>query len=171
MAADNLLSKWAIWVDGIGKAGNGKEYNPPVLEVLTKDFKAGDMDMPVPVDVGMAPMETSFALFGVDVTVLPLFGLQKGKKNAISVRSTYTDLAGNTYDLVEVLRGMITKIERDGQDTGDQSEKAMKVTMKLDYYKVTRSGLVLIEIDPINRVRKLGGIDALEGIRALLQLS
>ena len=35
MAGDNLLSRWAIWVDGIGKAGNAKEYTPPVLEVLT----------------------------------------------------------------------------------------------------------------------------------------
>ncbi|MBJ3848393.1 phage major tail tube protein, partial [Salmonella enterica subsp. enterica serovar Corvallis] len=80
MAGDNLLSRWAIWVDGIGKAGNAKEYTPPVLEVLTSDFQAGDMDMPIPVDEGMAGMEASFALFGVDVTVLPLFGLRQGTR-------------------------------------------------------------------------------------------
>jgi len=170
MAADNILSRWAIWVDGIGKAGNAKEYTPPVLEVLTSDFQAGDMDMPIPVDVGMAPMETSFSLYGVDITVLPLFGLRQGTRTAVSVRSTYTDRSGNSYDLVEEIGGMITKIERDTQDGGDQSDKAMKVTMKLDYYKVVRSGVVLIEIDPVNHVRTLGGIDALEGIRAILQL-
>ncbi|MGF1717934.1 phage major tail tube protein [Photobacterium chitinilyticum] len=170
MAADNILSRWAIWVDGIGKAGNAKEYTPPVLEVLTSDFQAGDMDMPIPVDVGMAPMETSFSLYGVDITVLPLFGLRQGTRTAVSVRSTYTDRSGNSYDLVEEIGGMITKVERDTQDGGDQSDKAMKVTMKLDYYKVVRSGVVLIEIDPVNHVRTLGGIDALEGIRAILQL-
>lgn len=170
MAADNILSRWAIWVDGIGKAGNAKEYTPPVLEVLTSDFQAGDMDMPIPVDVGMAPMETSFSLYGVDITVLPLFGLRQGTRTAVSVRSTYTDRSGNSYDLVEEIGGMITKIERDTQDGGDQSDKAMKVSMKLDYYKVVRSGVVLIEIDPVNHVRTLGGIDALEGIRAILQL-
>ena len=170
MAADNILSRWAIWVDGIGKAGNAKEYTPPVLEVLTSDFQAGDMDMSIPVDVGMAPMETSFSLYGVDITVLPLFGLRQGTRTAVSVRSTYTDRSGNSYDLVEEIGGMITKIERDTQDGGDQSDKAMKVTMKLDYYKVVRSGVVLIEIDPVNHVRTLGGIDALEGIRAILQL-
>ena len=170
MAGDNLLSRWAIWVDGIGKAGNAKEYTPPVLEVLTSDFQAGDMDMPVPVDEGMAAMESSFSIFGVDVTILPLFGLRQGERATVSVRSTYTDLEGNSYDLVEQLSGMISKIERDTQDTGSQRDKAMKVTMKLNYYKVVRSGVVLLEIDPINHVRKLGGIDMLEGIRALMQL-
>ena len=171
MAGDNLLSRWAIWVDGIGKAGNAKEYTPPVLEVLTSDFQAGDMDMPVPVDEGMAAMESSFSIFGVDVTILPLFGLRQGERATVSVRSTYTDLEGNSYDLVEQLGGMISKIERDTQDTGSQRDKAMKVTMKLNYYKVVRSGIVLLEIDPINHVRKLGGIDVLEGVRALMQLS
>ena len=171
MAGDNLLSRWAIWVDGIGKAGNAKEYTPPVLEVLTSDFQAGDMDMPVPVDEGMAAMESSFSIFGVDVTILPLFGLRQGERATVSVRSTYTDLEGNSYDLVEQLSGMISKIERDTQDTGSQRDKAMKVTMKLNYYKVVRSGVVLIEIDPINHVRKLGGVDMLEGIRALMQLT
>ncbi|GAB3528691.1 MULTISPECIES: phage major tail tube protein [Photobacterium] len=171
MAADNILKRWSIWVDGIGKAGNAKEYTPPALEVITKDFQAGDMDMPIPIDVGMAGMETSYSIYGVDVTVLPLFGLRQGSRTAVSVRSTYQDLKGNSYDLVEELGGMITKIERDTQDGGDQSDKAMKVTQKLDYYKVVRSGVELIEIDPVNHVRKLGGIDALEGIRALMQLS
>lgn len=171
MAGDNLLSRWAIWVDGIGKAGNAKEYTPPVLEVLTSDFQAGDMDMPVPVDEGMAAMESSFSIFGVDVTILPLFGLRQGERATVSVRSTYTDLEGNSYDLVEQLSGMISKIERDTQDTGSQRDKAMKVTMKLNYYKVVRSGVVLLEIDPINHVRKLGGVDMLEGIRALMQLT
>lgn len=171
MAGDNLLSRWAIWVDGIGKAGNAKEYTPPVLEVLTSDFQAGDMDMPVPVDEGMAAMESSFSIFGVDVTILPLFGLRQGERATVSVRSTYTDLEGNSYDLVEQLSGMISKIERDTQDTGSQRDKTMKVTMKLNYYKVVRSGVVLLEIDPINHVRKLGGVDMLEGIRALMQLT
>ena len=171
MAGDNLLYRWSIWVDGIGKAGNAKEYTPPTLEVLTSDFQAGDMDMPIPVDEGMAAMETSFSLFGVDVTVLPLFGLRQGAKPKLSVRSTYTDTQGGSYELVEELSGMITKIERDTQDTGSQRDKAMKVTMKLDYYKVSRDGFVLIEVDPVNHVRKLGGVDVLEGIRAIMKLS
>lgn len=170
MAADNLLKRWAIFVDGIGKAGNAKEYSPPALEVNTVDFQAGDMDAPVPVDDGMAAMEASFSLFGVDAAVLPLLGLRQGGYVPISVRSTYDDTSGNAWDLVEVLRGMITKIERDTQDSGSQREKVMKITMKLSYYKVSKSGTVLIEIDPVNRVRNMGGEDALKTMRALLKL-
>lgn len=171
MAGDKLLKNWAIWVSGVGKAGNAKEYSPPKLAIKTVDFQAGDMDMSVPVDDGMEPMEASFSIFGIDPLVLPLFGLQKNKKPTVTVRSTYTDLSGQTSELVEELRGMITSIERDSQDSGSQREKAMKTVMKLTYYKVSLSGVVLIEIDPINGVRKLGGVDMLEGIRAAMQLS
>jgi hypothetical protein len=170
MAGDNLLKRWAIWVDGIGKAGNAVEYVPPVIEVLSEDYQAGDMDMPVPIDVGMAAMEATWSISGVDVATLALFGLVQGKSRTVSVRSTYTDRSGGSYELVEELGGMITKIERDTLDTGSQSGKNQKCTMKLDYYKVSRSGVVLLEIDPVNHVRSLGGVDALEAARALMKL-
>ncbi len=171
MAANNILKRWTAWVDGIGKAGNVKAYTPPALSIVSKDFQSGDMDMPIPIDVGMEAMESGLTLFGLDPLVLPLFGLKSGSKTTISVRSTYQDLLGTETELVEVLTGLITKIERDEQGVGDQSDNAMKVTMKLSYYKVTQAGLVLVEVDPINHVRKLGGVDVLEGIRAALQLS
>lgn len=171
MAADHLLSRWAIWVDGIGKAGNAKEYTPPVIEVSTVDFKAGDMDMPIPVDDGLKAMEASFALFGVDVPVMQLFGLRQGKTLSVSARSTFTDRTGQASELVETLGGMISKIERDAQDSGSQRDKTMKVTMKLDYYKVTQSGTTLVEVDPVNHVRQLGSVDELASIRAMLKVS
>lgn len=171
MAGDNLLKNWAIWVNGVGKAGNAKDYSPPALSIKTVDFQAGDMDMPVPVDDGMEAMEASFSIFGMDETILPLFGLRNGQRTAVSVRSTYTDLSGSAKDMVEELGGMITKIERDTQDSGSQREKAMKVTMKLDFYKTSLSGVIMVEIDAVNGKRSLGGIDMLEGVRAAMQLS
>lgn len=171
MAANNILKRWSIWVDGVGKAGNCKSYSPPSLTVVTKDFQSGDMDMPVPIDVGMEAMETSFSVFGLDPLLLPLFGLHSGAKTTVSVRSTYQNMDGAETELVEVLTGLISGIERDEMSTGDQSDNGMSITMKLSYYKVAQAGIVLIEIDPINHVRKLGGIDVLEGVRAALQLS
>ncbi|MCL1124166.1 phage major tail tube protein [Shewanella surugensis] len=168
MAGDKLLSKWSISVDGVGKAGNAKEYTPPVLEVQTVDFRAGDMDMAVPVEDGMAPMETSFALFGIDIEVLPLFGLRQGKTATVSVRSVYQDMQGTSSDLVEELRGMITKIERDTQDTGSQKDKTTKVSMKLEYYKASFAKNTIVEIDALNGIRNLKGVDELEGTRKLL---
>ena len=170
MAGDNLLKRWAIWVDGVGKAGNAVEYVPPVIEVTTTDFQSGDMDMPVPIDDGMAAMEATWSIAGVDTTTLALFGFVQGKSRTVSVRSTYTDRSGGSYELVEVLGGMITKIERDTMDTGSQRGKNQKCTMKLDYYKVTRDGVILIEVDPVNGVRSLGGVDALEAARAIMKL-
>ena len=69
MAADNMLRRWAMWVDGVGKAGNATSYTPPVINVRTTDFESGDMDMPVPVDDGMDPLEASFPIAFVSVNL------------------------------------------------------------------------------------------------------
>ena len=170
MAADNLLRSWAIWVDGVGNAGNAKEYSPPALTIITDDFQAGDMDTSIPVDVGMEPMEASFVLFGVDPAVLSLLGLQGGARKSISVRSTYTDLNNNAWDLVEELRGLIVSVERDSLGTSDRRQNGMTVTIKPEYYKVRRGESVLVEIDPVNGVRNMGGNDVLADVRKLMQI-
>lgn len=169
-AAERLLSKWAIWVDGVGKAGNAKEYTPPTLSVKTVDFISGDMDMSVPCDDGMDPMQADWTMFGLDPTAYALFGLTGGKNKSVTVRSTYTDRQGNTHELVEVLRGMLITIARDPQGSDSNRDKGQKMTMKLDYYKVTYDALPLVEIDPENGVRKIGGVDALEAVRKALSL-
>ena len=169
MAADNLLKCWAIWVDGIGKVGNAQSYTPPSLEIDSLDFRAGDMDCPGPVDGGMSVMEITFALYGVDPEILPLFGLRSGAKCPIIVRSAYNNLQGGVTSMIEHCNGMITTIERDAQDTGSQREKVITVTMKLDYYRASFDGRDLIEIDPVNGVRKLDGMDVLGEVYTALQ--
>ncbi|CAG9297575.1 phage major tail tube protein [Celerinatantimonas diazotrophica] len=170
MAADHLLKSWAVWVDGVGKAGNCKDYTPPVLEVKTVDFSAGDMDMPIPVDDGMNPMETSLSIYGLDPNIMPLFGFQTGKNTSLSVRSVFTDAQGTPFECSEAMRGLITKIERDAQDSGSQRDKAMKVTMKLNYYKMVWADVKLVEIDPVNHVRSFGHVDTLKQIRSAMKL-
>lgn len=168
MAADNLLRNWALWVDGRGKAGNIKEFVPPVIAIEKADFKSGDMDSSIPVDVGLEPLETSFVLFGVDPSMFSVLGLVQGQRRGISARSFYRDLAGSEWELVEQMRGLIYSAERDALGTSGQADNGTKYMMGLEYYKVTRGDQVLVEIDVINRVRNLGGNDVLKGIHNLL---
>lgn len=171
MAADNLNHRWAIWVDGRGKAGNAKEYSPPALEVNTVEFQAGDMDAPIPVDDGMAMMEVSFSIAGVDPTMLGLLGFRRGNSLPVTVRSDYTGVSGDAWTLVESLVGMITKVERDALSSGGgQRDKVTKFTMQLSYYKAVGNDGVLVEIDPVNHIRSMDGVDALKDMRARLQV-
>ena len=169
-AADTTLTKWAIWVDGIGKAGNAKSYEPPSLKIKTVDFQAGDMDMPIELDDGMEKLEANWSIYGFDALQYGLFGMGQGGSRPVSVRSTYTDRKGNTHTVVETLRGFIKELTRDSQDTGSQREKALKAVMAVDYYKVTFDGANLIEIDAENGLRSLNGVDMLEGVRAAISL-
>ena len=128
-----LVRRWAAWIDGFGMVGRMKEYSPPALEATTEDFQAGDMDMPVPVETGMAAMSASVSIFGVDPTSLALFGLQTKKKATLTVRTTLLDDNGKEHEMAEVLTGMVTKIEQDSRDTGSQMDKSQKMTFKLSH--------------------------------------
>lgn len=170
MAATNMLRRWTIFVDGVGKAGDNATYTPPALNVLTTDFQSGDMDMAVPIDDGMEPLEASFSIFGIDPATLVLFGFRSGGSLRVSARSVYDNRSGEVKELVETLGGMITGVQRGEQNTGSQRDKTQANTMKLDYYKVEYDGEVLIEIDPINGVRELGGQDQLAATKAAMGL-
>ncbi|WP_053982234.1 phage major tail tube protein [Marinagarivorans algicola] len=170
MAADNLLKNYSVMVDGIGKAGNCGAYKPPVLTIKTTDFQSGDMDMAVPVDDGMEPMEATYSVYGMDEQSHRLFGFVNGSGLGVTVRTSYQNRDGQVKACVDELRGTITGVERDEQTTGSQKEKMTKVTMKLQYYRSVFDGQELVEIDAINGVRKLGGVDQLANIRSAMGL-
>lgn len=53
MAARDILKNFNLFVDGRGYAGNVSEYTPPNLAVQTEDHRAGGMDAPIALDMGM----------------------------------------------------------------------------------------------------------------------
>ena len=54
-----VLKNFTLSIDGIGQAGKLEEYTAPEITRITEDFRAGGMDIAVPVDMGMEPMEVT----------------------------------------------------------------------------------------------------------------
>lgn len=170
MAADNLLKNWSITVDGIGKAGNCGAYKAPDLKLKVLDFQAGDMDAPIPIDDGMEALEASYSIYGMDEQSYRLFGFMRGREVSVKARCAFENMQGQVKSCVDELRGLIISVEPDEKATGSQKEKMQKVTMRLSYFKSTYDNTVLVEIDPVNHVRKLGGVDTLAEIRRAMSV-
>lgn len=156
-----------LYIDGRSKVGDITDYTAPVLEILTEEFRAGGMDMPVNVEMGMAGMTASWVT-GEDPDVFKLFGVVKnGQQIQVFVRGALKDEhTGDVIDVVDELHGKITKIDR-----GTYSSGGLNLTtyeMKLTYYRYEQAGETIHEIDPRNLVRVIDGVDQLAAERAAL---
>ncbi len=165
----SVLKDLNLIVDGRGYAGRIEELVPPKLTVKTEDVRAGGMDAPVQVDMGMEALTCEFTLVDYDPDVLALFGLAPGQATQLTMRGAAENEQDGTVNPVVVnVRGRIKELD---PGTWKPGEKAtLKAVMTLTYYKLTYDGRELHEIDVPNMVRRIGGVDQLAARRAALGL-
>ncbi|MDT0499720.1 MULTISPECIES: phage major tail tube protein [unclassified Halomonas] len=168
MAARNIIKQMTVSVDGRGYAGEVTEYTPPVLTLATEDHRAGGMDAPIALDMGMEALETSFILTAYDADVLAQFGVSEGNAVPFVGRGAMQSYDGTWRPTVHTMRGKIVSIDRGTWQPGQRS--TMTVTLRLDYYREEHDGRLVHEIDIENMVRTVDGVDALQGLRNSLRL-
>ena len=166
--AAQILKNFALFVDGKGYAGQVENFKPPKLEILEEDFRAGGMDAPIGVEMGMAKLETEFNLLGYVPDVLALWGV--GPNNVIQFvgRGAVENLDGTVEPVNITVNGMIRIIEPDQWEGGKKS--GLKLTLSLRSYTYTQNGTVIHDIDIINFKRVINGVDRLAAQRAALGL-
>lgn len=168
MAARDVLKNFAAWVDGKGYAGQVEEYNPPDLSLQVEDFRAGGMNAPIALDMGQEALETSIGLASYDADILALWGVAPGRSIPLTVRGAVESYDGTVGAVVHSMRGKITTMARGAWQAGQKP--SLTITMRLDYYREERDGAVITEIDVINMVRIVGGVDQLAAQRAAMGL-
>lgn len=166
MAARDIRKNFNLFVDGKGYAGQVEEFNAPKLTLQTEDFRAGGMDLPIKVTMGMEAMDCDFSLKAYDRDVLAKFGVVEGASVPLVVREALESFDGTVKQVVRTMRGKITELDEGTSKPGEIP--LLKVTMNLTYYKMQHDGTVVHEIDAENMVRTINGSDALAAIRGAL---
>lgn len=166
MAARDIRKNINLFVDGRGYAGQVEEFNPPKLTLQTEDFRAGGMDAPVKVTMGMEALDCDFSLKAYDRDVLAMFGVVEGASVPLVVREALESFDGTVTHVVRTMRGKITELDEGTSKPGEIP--LLKATLNLTYYKMQHGDRVVHEIDVENMVRTINGVDALAAIRAAL---
>lgn len=166
--ADKILKNMNLFVDGFGFAGNVEEFKPPKLALKTDDYRAGGMDAPVSIEMGMEGLECSFVLKGHFPEVLRKWGVIEENKVQLTARGSLESYSGTVIPVKINLRGTITEVEDGAWKPGENNTQTF--TMKLDYYKRVQDGWVLHEIDIPNMIRIIDGVDQLAKRRNALGL-
>lgn len=166
MAARDIRKNFNLFVDGRGYAGQVDEFNAPKLTLQTEEFRAGGMDMPVDVTMGMEKLTCDFSLKAYDRDVLANFGVMEGTSIPLVAREALESFDGTVTQVVHTMRGKITELDPGTSKPGEIP--LLKLTLSLTYYKMQHGDRVVHEIDAENMIRIINGVDALAAIRGAL---
>jgi P2 family phage contractile tail tube protein len=132
-------------------------------------FRGAGMDGAMPIDMGMEPLEASWTTSGIDRGTYTGFGLMNGIRSTVILRGALTDPAtGLPKPVQHVMIGDLTVVEPGTYKPGERA--TLKTTMVCIYYKFTHTipGVPAVEIDVINGVRIINGIDHLAAFRVMV---
>ena len=169
MVAQATRKNFCLFLDGRGYAGECDDFTPPKLGVQTEDFRAGGMDAPIAIDMGMEKLTASFSLKSVTAESIKTWGVGPGVNFNCTVRCALENYTTNeTQEETFVMTGRINSIETESVKAG--SIAGNNFTMDLIYYKYSIGGVDLVEIDVLNMKRVIGGSDRLASIRKAIGL-
>jgi P2 family phage contractile tail tube protein len=160
-----ILKNFNAFVDGKGFAGKIEEIVLPKLTLKTEEFRAGGMDVPVEIDLGMEKMEAELTFAEYDPALFKLFGITGNSGVSFTLRGGLQG-ASEAESVVINLRGIIKELDAGAWKAGEKS--SLKCIVATHYYKLAIDGHELVEIDAENMIRKINGVDQLTSLRSAI---
>lgn len=165
-AASNILKNFNLYVDGRGFAGNVDEVQLPALSIVGEDYRAGGMDAPIELDMGMEKLESTFKVSKFDENLDKL--LSTGGFINLTFRGAVESMDGAVKAAVIKMTGKIHSIETDTATPGAKTAKTYRVP--LVSYSYSLDGDTIHDIDVRNMKRVIGGVDRLAAQRRAIGL-
>ena len=162
----NIIKNCNVFFDGNHFAGKSEELTLPKLTIKTEEFRAGGMDVPAEIDMGMEKLEASFDISGVEAGILKKLGIATGEKTPLTFRAAQQDADGSIKPVVVEMHGFIKEADMGTWKPGSRAKTKYK--MIVDSYKLTYAGKPVIEIDVMNCKRIINGVDHLAGVRSAI---
>lgn len=163
------LKNMNLFNEAASYMGVAAEVTLPKLTRKLEAWRGAGMDGEVKVDMGAGDLDLEWKLGGLDVAVLRQFGVTDADGVMLRFMGAYQADDGTGVRGVEVVvRGRHEEIDMGGAKPGDDTEWAIKTPCT--YYKLSIDGRVEVEIDRINAVFIVNGIDRLAEQRAKLGL-
>lgn len=167
MGLPRTLKNMNVFNEGNGYGGEVKTVALPKLTRKLEEHRGGGMNGPLQMDMGMEAMELGLTFGGPVRDVLRQWGVPTVDGVYIRFVGAYQQDDSSAIDTVEVIaRGRYSEIDPGDQEVGEPGEFA--ATMALAYYKLVWNGRTEIEIDFINMIEIVGGVDRTAELRAAI---
>jgi len=169
MALPRKLKNYNVFHDGVSYVGQTEEFTQPKLTRKLEEYRAGGMNGPVDIDLGAEKMEVEATYGGIMREVFKAWGITTVDGVLLRFAGAYQRDDTGEVDAVEVtVRGRHTELDPGNAKAGDNSQ--FKVKSSISYYKLTVNGEVWIEIDHVNGIETVFGVDRLAEQRRAIGL-
>lgn len=169
MALPRKLKNMNLFNDGISFVGVIEEVVPPTLTRLMEEWRGGGMNATIKTDMGMETLTMEWTCGGLMDEPLKQFGITSHDGVMLRFAGAYQrDDSGAVAAVEIVVRGRHETIDMGTAKPGDNSP--FKVTTACSYYKLTIDGEEMLEIDIINMIERVGGVDRLKDQRTAIGL-
>lgn len=167
MALPSKLKNCVVFNDGNSYLGKIDTVTLPKLSRKMEAWRGGGMDGSVKIDLGQEDIQFPWTAGGLLVTALRQYGAVGVADNLLRFNGAFQSDDSGDVDAVElVIRGRHSEIDMGDAKPGENTQH--KFTTEVAYYKLTVNGRVEIEIDILNFVFIVDGVDRLaEQKRAL----
>ncbi len=160
----HILRNFTAFVDGYDLRLEVEELTPPVVRDQTEETKAGALDAPVDIPLGLQKLEAGLKINSRQKELMKKAGLGPGKTIRITFRGvSISEIDGSQQNELLVMQGRINA------DAGAWAAQTVSKTDfkigTITYYKHLVDGASVYEIDLFNFVRVIGGVDQLAGVR------
>jgi P2 family phage contractile tail tube protein len=169
MSLPRVLKNFIVFNDGNAYLGEVPEATPPKLSRKMEEYRAGGMNGPVSLDLGMEALEFEWTAAGYMKSLFTQWGAPT--HDAVLLRlngAVQADDTGEVQAVELVMRGRHKEIDYGNAKAGEKTE--IKVKSALSYYKLVIDGEVVMEIDFVNMIEIVGGVDRMAQIRQALGL-
>lgn len=168
MKLPRQLQDMNVHGDGNSFLGECQKFTRPKLAEKLEEFNAGGLLTAVQISTGrLEALECTHAYGGDMPTLNKGFGAAQLDANQLRFSGAYqNDATGQLDDVQIVIRGKHVEIDSGDDEIGSKSGTTYKTNCV--YYKQTRNGVVEFEIDVLNNVFVVYGVDRRAEIRAII---
>jgi len=166
MSIRNILKNFNLSIDGRGYAGELGDYTPPSPSIAAEEYRGGGMNGPIDIDMGQEKMTSTAVLRNYSADVLSLWGVAPGRLIQFTARGALESEDGTVTPVLHNMRGKLLQPDRGTWSPGQSA--TLTLNWSLEYFKETIGGKEITEIDVVNMVRIIDGVDYLAEQRAAL---
>lgn len=163
------LKDFVVHGEGEAFIGESKTFTRPPLEMEGEDYRGSGMIAPIKLFNGLQALEVEHTYGGEIPALNRSFAAHALDASQLRFTGAYQHGVDQAYDHVEItVRGRTYAVDPGSDEIGGDSEATYKTACV--YYKQVRNGVVEFEIDILNKVFLVGGIDRLAEERQILGL-
>jgi P2 family phage contractile tail tube protein len=161
------LKNFNLFANGVSHIHQVPEIALPKIAASVQSYRGGGMLGELDMDMGLEKLEMETTFGGLPINVLRQFGLVGVSGAMLRFAGAYQEESQGVVTAAElVVRGKHVEIDPGTAKVNDDTNWKLKST--LSYLKWTINGSVDVEIDILNNIYLIGGVDRMAQIRAAI---